>query len=219
MTRWFAWVRVLAADIRTQQRLPGRLSPLTTRWMPGTPTPLNSASWTSPSRRDSLSETRCTMLEPSDARTGFLDSLHRREGDSRPMVARARLLVARSVHWLYRQRVLRVAAVLAAHLLPVPIANYLAFCSESGLRTWRRARSRDRSRPGVPCLTLRENTERPVTEHEGTNVIVGASGAKLVAEARTLATNGSRGNQSPRRRHWEGRAAERIVDVLLGARA
>lgn len=71
---------------------------------------------------------------------------------------------------------------------------------------------------GVPCITLRENTERPITVEEGTNVLVGTDPAKIVAEARkVLAGEGKQG----RRPHlWDGRAAERIVAILareLGA--
>lgn len=64
---------------------------------------------------------------------------------------------------------------------------------------------------GVPCLTLRENTERPVTVTEGTNVVVGRDPIRIIAAAsRALA-----GEISPRRPTlWDGRAGIRIVDVL-----
>ena len=66
---------------------------------------------------------------------------------------------------------------------------------------------------GVPCLTLRENTERPITITEGTNVLVGADPAKIVAAARdALAGKGKAGRIPPL---WDGHAAERIVDILL----
>jgi UDP-N-acetylglucosamine 2-epimerase (non-hydrolysing) len=65
---------------------------------------------------------------------------------------------------------------------------------------------------GVPCVTIRENTERPVTVDEGSNVLAGTDPAVIVAEARRiLRGEGKRG----RRPHlWDGRAAERIVAVL-----
>jgi UDP-N-acetylglucosamine 2-epimerase (non-hydrolysing) len=71
---------------------------------------------------------------------------------------------------------------------------------------------------GVPCLTLRDNTERPVTITEGTNILVGNDPARIKAEFETiLATGGKRGRVPEL---WDGKAADRIVAVLaswLGA--
>src|SRR5882724_4440593 len=66
---------------------------------------------------------------------------------------------------------------------------------------------------GVPCLTLRENTERPITISEGTNLLVGTDPAKIIAAARdTLAGKGKTGRIPPL---WDGQAAKRIVEILL----
>jgi UDP-N-acetylglucosamine 2-epimerase (non-hydrolysing) len=65
---------------------------------------------------------------------------------------------------------------------------------------------------GIPCLTLRENTERPVTVDLGTNVIVGTDPQKIIAAA-NAALNGTK-NSSRQVPLWDGHAAERIVDVL-----
>ena len=66
---------------------------------------------------------------------------------------------------------------------------------------------------GIPCLTLRENTERPVTISEGTNLLVGTDPAKIVAGARdVLAGRGKAGKIPPL---WDGHAAGRIVEILL----
>lgn len=66
---------------------------------------------------------------------------------------------------------------------------------------------------GVPCLTLRENTERPITVTEGTNRVVGRDPAAIVAAARRVLEHGV----EPRRPSlWDGKASERIADVLLG---
>jgi UDP-N-acetylglucosamine 2-epimerase (non-hydrolysing) len=65
---------------------------------------------------------------------------------------------------------------------------------------------------GVPCVTLRENTERPVTITEGTNVLAGTTRAGIVdglAEARRKTSRAARGPEL-----WDGRAGERIVAVL-----
>lgn len=65
---------------------------------------------------------------------------------------------------------------------------------------------------GVPCLTLRENTERPITVTEGTNRIVGADGGVILSAVRdTLAGYGRQGRIPEL---WDGRAAERIVSDL-----
>jgi UDP-N-acetylglucosamine 2-epimerase (non-hydrolysing) len=67
---------------------------------------------------------------------------------------------------------------------------------------------------GVPCLTLRENTERPITVDEGTNTLVGRD-ANAIREgvAAILAGRGKRGRVPER---WDGRAAERIAADLYG---
>ena len=65
---------------------------------------------------------------------------------------------------------------------------------------------------GIPCITLRTNTERPVTVTEGTNVLVGSDAELIRAAVRTvIAGEGKRG----RRPHlWDGRAADRTVEIL-----
>ena len=67
---------------------------------------------------------------------------------------------------------------------------------------------------GVPCVTIRENTERPVTVEEGSNVLAGTDPAAILAEARkVLRGEGKKG----RRPHlWDGNAAVRIVNILAG---
>lgn len=65
---------------------------------------------------------------------------------------------------------------------------------------------------GIPCLTLRENTERPITVTEGTNSLVGSEETKIIAAAREI-LGGKR--KSGRRPHlWDGYAAERITEHL-----
>jgi UDP-N-acetylglucosamine 2-epimerase (non-hydrolysing) len=65
---------------------------------------------------------------------------------------------------------------------------------------------------GVPCLTLRENTERPITLEEGTNELVGHEPAAIVAAARRALSH-----PPPTRRPalWDGHAAERVADVIV----
>lgn len=65
---------------------------------------------------------------------------------------------------------------------------------------------------GVPCVTIRDNTERPITVEEGSNVLVGTDPARIVSEARN-AIAGTR--KECRRPHlWDGKASERIVAIL-----
>ncbi len=67
---------------------------------------------------------------------------------------------------------------------------------------------------GVPCLTLRENTERPITIVEGTNTLCGTDARRIVDDAMdVLATGGKRG-RSPEL--WDGHAADRIARHLAG---
>jgi UDP-N-acetylglucosamine 2-epimerase (non-hydrolysing) len=67
---------------------------------------------------------------------------------------------------------------------------------------------------GVPCLTLRENTERPVTVSIGTNVLVGRDPEKLRSElARILAGKAKQGSIPPL---WDGHAGERIAALVAG---
>lgn len=65
---------------------------------------------------------------------------------------------------------------------------------------------------GAPCLTLRNNTERPITVHLGTNVLVGQDADKLRCElAKILAGNAKSGTIPPL---WDGHAGERIEEIL-----
>jgi len=66
---------------------------------------------------------------------------------------------------------------------------------------------------GIPCLTMREGTERPVTVTEGTNTIVGTDVQRVAHEVgEILAGRGKRGGVPA---GWDGRAGERIADALL----
>lgn len=65
---------------------------------------------------------------------------------------------------------------------------------------------------GVPCLTVRENTERPVTSELGTNVLVGRDMNRLKSEAdRILRGAAKRGRVPPL---WDGKASERVAAVI-----
>lgn len=67
---------------------------------------------------------------------------------------------------------------------------------------------------GVPCITLRDNTERPVTVEQGTNTIVGQDSAKILAAVDDVLQSGGKRGRIPEL--WDGMAAERIKTVLEG---
>jgi UDP-N-acetylglucosamine 2-epimerase (non-hydrolysing) len=67
----------------------------------------------------------------------------------------------------------------------------------------------------VPCLTLRDNTERPITVEVGSNRLVGNDPSKIVAAYREITAAGALDSEIPPL--WDGRAAERIVEVLQRA--
>ena len=65
---------------------------------------------------------------------------------------------------------------------------------------------------GVPCLTLRDTTERPVTVTHGTNRIIGSDPRRILDESLATLAHPPRPNGAPPL--WDGRAAERIVEIL-----
>lgn len=66
---------------------------------------------------------------------------------------------------------------------------------------------------GIPCLTVRETTDRPVTVTEGTSTIVGTAYTKIVSEARKIIEGHPKKGRIPQ--YWDGKAAGRIVSCLL----
>jgi UDP-N-acetylglucosamine 2-epimerase (non-hydrolysing) len=66
---------------------------------------------------------------------------------------------------------------------------------------------------GVPCVTLRENTERPITIEEGTNVLAGTDPDAILGAAREVLEG--RAKKGNRPELWDGKAAQRIVDLLV----
>jgi UDP-N-acetylglucosamine 2-epimerase (non-hydrolysing) len=67
---------------------------------------------------------------------------------------------------------------------------------------------------GIPCFTLRDNTERPVTIRAGTNTLLGLDPAAIAGIPAALAERGDGPSEPPPL--WDGRAAERIADVIVG---
>jgi len=67
---------------------------------------------------------------------------------------------------------------------------------------------------GVPCITLRESTERPVTLEDGTNVLAGSDPQRIVNEFNKVSHSKMKGHSSSPR-YWDGNAAKRILKVLF----
>ena len=65
---------------------------------------------------------------------------------------------------------------------------------------------------GVPCLTIRENTERPITVEQGTNTLVGIDPQALIGAADMILVGGGKAGRVPE--YWDGHTAERIATHL-----
>jgi UDP-N-acetylglucosamine 2-epimerase (non-hydrolysing) len=66
---------------------------------------------------------------------------------------------------------------------------------------------------GIPCVTMRDNTERPVTVDEGTNVLAGTDPQAILAAVREILAG--RGKAGRRPALWDGHAADRTVEILV----
>jgi UDP-N-acetylglucosamine 2-epimerase (non-hydrolysing) len=66
---------------------------------------------------------------------------------------------------------------------------------------------------GVPCLTVRNNTERPITVEMGTNIVVGQDMERLKYEVNNILDGKAKKGKVPPL--WDGKASERIADVIV----
>ena len=123
------------------------------------------------------------------------------------------------VHPRTRQRIEQAglaASALHLHLLePLGYLDFLALQAHAALvLTDSGGIQEETTYLGIPCLTARPNTERPVTITEGTNrLVVSTTAAILEAARQALAGDAHRPAQPPEL--WDGHAAERIVQVFL----
>lgn len=119
------------------------------------------------------------------------------------------------VHPRTRQRIQRFGIDTGkVHLLePMPYLDFLALQARAAVViTDSGGIQEETTYLKVPCLTLRSNTERPITAEVGTNILVGDDMEMLKGEmSRILAGRGKQGSIPPL---WDGRAGERIADVL-----
>lgn len=66
---------------------------------------------------------------------------------------------------------------------------------------------------GTPCLTVRENTERPITSEVGTNILVGRDISRIGREVKAILKGDRKHGTNPKL--WDGHASDRIADILV----
>ncbi len=101
------------------------------------------------------------------------------------------------------------------HLLPaLPYKPFLRLFKDAALvLTDSGGLQEETTALGIPCFTIRENTERPVTLAEGTNRLVGTNAEGILSAFEEFRSGKSKKGRVPEL--WDGKAAERIVEVLL----
>ncbi|MDQ4125862.1 MAG: UDP-N-acetylglucosamine 2-epimerase (non-hydrolyzing) [Actinomycetota bacterium] len=103
-----------------------------------------------------------------------------------------------------------------SHLPPLSYSDFTALLSRAALVLTDSGGIQEEAVVlGVPCLTLRENTERPITLETGLNRLAGTDPATVVALARETLDGPRRTAERPPL--WDGAAGGRVVDVLAGA--
>jgi len=124
------------------------------------------------------------------------------------------------VHPRTRQRIAEFGIdVRHLHLLePVPYIEFLALQSRATVViTDSGGIQEETTYLQIPCITVRNNTERPITITMGTNVLVGQDIGKLRTELSKILEGGARPGTIPPL--WDGRTGERIAEILLNERA
>ena len=153
-----------------------------------------------------------TLHRPSNV--DDVDTMARIGGALREIAAELPLIFP--LHPRTRSNVEKFGIELGPNITLVGPQSYMAF-----LNLWKAAAmvltdsgglQEETTALGVPCITIRENTERPITVDEGTNVLAGTDPARIVAEARKVLRGEGKLGRKPHL--WDGRAAERIVAVL-----
>jgi UDP-N-acetylglucosamine 2-epimerase (non-hydrolysing) len=66
---------------------------------------------------------------------------------------------------------------------------------------------------GIPCFTIRENTERPITIEEGTNTLVGTTAEKILGVYKQFKGGYKKSGKIPQL--WDGKTAERVIKILI----
>jgi UDP-N-acetylglucosamine 2-epimerase (non-hydrolysing) len=126
-----------------------------------------------------------------------------------------RIAVVFPVHPRTRQRIADIGVPLSNLQIcaPLPYVEFLALQRHAtAVLTDSGGIQEETTYLGVPCLTLRDNTERPITVTMGTNILVGQDRQKLTSElTKILNGEAKRGTVPPL---WDGRAGDRIAEIL-----
>ena len=149
---------------------------------------------------------RPANVDDSASLKGILESL---------LEVNQRIAVVFPVHPRTRQRIAALGVPLNnLHLLePLPYLEFLALQSRAAaVLTDSGGIQEETTYLGVPCLTLRSNTERPITVTMGTNILVGQDRQMLTAELTKILDGKAKQGRIPPL--WDGHAGDRIADVL-----
>ena len=131
----------------------------------------------------------------------------------------SRIAVVFPVHPRTRQRIKDVAVNLPASdklllLEPKPYIDFLALQRRAtAVITDSGGIQEETTYLGIPCITVRENTERPVTVSEGTNVLVGRDLERLRSELEKILDGKRKPHRIPAL--WDGKASERIAKIIV----
>lgn len=132
--------------------------------------------------------------------------------------ASRRLPIVFPVHPRTRERLGRLALTVAPHVLlaePMPYLEFLGLMARARfVLTDSGGIQEETTALGIPCMTLRENTERPVTISQGTNRLIGSDPSRIAAAVDAVLSG--RWPEGVRPALWDGHAAERIGEVLSG---
>ena len=131
------------------------------------------------------------------------------------MEVNQRIAVVFPVHPRTRQRIAALGVPLNnLHLRePLPYLEFLGLQSRAtAVLTDSGGIQEETTYLGVPCLTLRSNTERPITVTIGTNILVGQDRQMLTAELTKILDGKAKQGRIPPL--WDGHAGDRIADVL-----
>jgi UDP-N-acetylglucosamine 2-epimerase (non-hydrolysing) len=177
-------------------------------------------------KRDGLSEGHSLDYKAAHARYGVI-TLHRPSNVDDPVTfARlagalreisTKLPLAFPVHPRTRQNLANFGIDLGPHITLLDSLPYMDF-----LNLWKDAvmvltdsggLQEETTALGVPCITLRENTERPITVEEGSNTLVGTDPIAILGAAQSILAGTVK--QGCRPTLWDGNAAERIVNILM----